>query len=325
MEWVLFVGIFIASLVVIQALFMVIRSRFNPEVSRLRQEIGALSAARAGGGGAGVDIVKKRTLSEIPWLNRVLLDLKVPTVSRLERLLEQADVKQPLGFYFLLSAAFAAGTFSLVFTLSRSVPAAAITGIGAAFLPWLYVGARKARRLKQFEQQLPDALDMIARALKAGHAFNGGLQMVVMEFADPARIEFRKTLDEINFGLSYEDALRNMTERVDCTDLKFFVMSVIIQRQSGGNLAEILEKISSLIRERFKLFGKVKALTGEARISAFILTVMPFAIAAVIFWVNPGYVEVLLQEPVGRVMLLGAAVMMAMGIYVMSKMVAIKV
>ncbi len=141
---------------------------------------------------------------------------------------------------------------------------------------------------------------MIARALKAGHAFNGGLQMVVMEFADPARTEFRKTLDEINFGLSYEDALRNMTERVDCTDLKFFVLSVIIQRQSGGNLAEILEKISGLIRERFKLHGKVMALTGEARISAVILTILPFAIAGAIFILNRPYIEILFQEPVGQ-------------------------
>jgi tight adherence protein B len=323
MEWVLIIGIFIASLVVLQTLFMVIRSRYNPEVARLRQEIGALSATRVGG--AGVDIVKKRTLSDIPWLNSLLLDLRVPTVSRLERLLEQADVRQPLGFYFLLSAAFAAGTFMLIFLVSRSVIFSGIAGIGAALLPWVYLGVRKKRRIKQFEQQLPDALDMIARALKAGHAFNGGLQMVVMEFADPARIEFRKTLDEINFGVSYDDALRNMTERVDCTDLKFFVLSVIIQRQSGGNLAEILEKISGLIRERFKLFGKVRALTGEARISAFILTVLPFAIAAVIFLLNPAYIEVLLREPVGQVMLLAAGVMMLMGIYIMRKMVDIKV
>jgi tight adherence protein B len=323
MEWILFIGIFIASLVILQTLFMVIRSRYNPEVARLRQEIGALSAARIGG--AGVDIVKKRTLSEIPWLNRLLLDLRVPTVSRMERLLEQADVRQPLGFYFLLSAAFAAGAFSLVYIVSRSVIASGIAGSGAAFLPWLYVNFRKRRRIKQFEQQLPDALDMIARALKAGHAFNGGLQMVVMEFTDPARIEFRKTLDEINFGVSYEDALRNMTERVDCTDLKFFVLSVIIQRQSGGNLAEILEKISSLIRERFKLFGKVRALTGEARISAFILTILPFAIAGCIFLLNPAYIEVLLREPVGQMMLLAAGVMMLMGIYIMRKMVDIKV
>jgi|WetSurMetagenome_2_1015567.scaffolds.fasta_scaffold24984_2 tight adherence protein B len=323
MDLILFIGIFIVALVIIQALIMVIRSRFTPEVQRLKQEIDALSGARMGG--LGVDIVKKRTLSEIPWLNELLQNIKVPTIGHLERFREQADVKQPLGFFFLLAAALFAGSFSLVYLTSRSVIAAIIIGLVAAIIPWLYLDFRKKRRVNQFERQLPDALDMIGRALKAGHAFNGGIQMVVMEFADPARTEFRKTLDEINFGLSYEDALRNMTERIDCTDLKFFVLSVIIQRQSGGNLAEILEKISGLIRERFKLFGKVKALTGEARISAVILTILPFVIGGIIFLLNPAYIGILFQEKIGQIMLLGAVVMMIIGIYVMRRMVGIKV
>jgi tight adherence protein B len=323
MDLILFVGIFIVALVTIQALFMMIRSSFTPEVHRLKREIDALSGARMGG--LGVDIVKKRTLSEIPWLNEILLKFKVPTISRMERLLEQADVNQPLGFYVLLSAALFVGSFSLVYLTSRSVLAAILAGLLAVIMPWLYLDYRKKSRLNQFERQLPDALDMIGRALKAGHAFNGGIQMVVMEFADPARTEFRKTLDEINFGLSYEDALRNMTHRVDCTDLKFFVLSVIIQRQSGGNLAEILEKISGLIRERFKLFGKVKALTGEARISAVILTFLPFVIGAIIFILNPAYIGILFQEKVGKIMLIGAVFMMIVGIFVMRRMVGIKV
>jgi len=151
------------------------------------------------------------------------------------------------------------------------------------------------------------------------------MQMVVMEFADPARAEFRKTLDEINFGVSYEDALRNMAERVDCPDLKFFALSVIIQRQSGGNLAEILDKISSLIRERFKLMGKVKALTGEARISAIILSLLPFFMAAAIYILNRGYLEILFREPVGRIMTGLALVLMGLGIVAMKRMIAIKV
>jgi tight adherence protein B len=323
MELILFVGIFIVALVAIQALFMMIRSSFTPEIHRLKREIDALSGTRMGG--LGVDIVKKRTLSEIPWLNEILLKFKVPTISRMERLLEQADVKQPLGFFILLSAALFAGSFSLVYLTSRSFLAAILAGLLAVMMPWLYLDYRKKSRLNQFERQLPDALDMIGRALKAGHAFNGGIQMVVMEFADPARTEFRKTLDEINFGLSYEDALRNMTERIDCTDLKFFVLSVIIQRQSGGNLAEILEKISGLIRERFKLFGKVKALTGEARISAVILTFLPFVIGGLIFMLNPAYIGILFQERVGQFMLIVAVSMMIVGIFVMRRMVGIKV
>ena len=222
---------------------MLLRSgRFNPEVGRLRREIKGLSADRAGAG--GVDIVKKRTLSAIPWLNEALLGLQVPTLSRLERLLVQGDVTQPLGFYLLLSAVLAAASGFSSSCSPATLRSRSCWRCWRPRCPGSTSCVRKKRRLARFEQQLPDALDMIARSLKAGHAFNGGLQMVVMEFADPAKIEFRKTLDEINFGVSYEDALRNMADRVDCPDLKFFALSVIIQRQSGGNLAEILEKIS---------------------------------------------------------------------------------
>jgi tight adherence protein B len=324
MDLILFVAIFIVVLAVTQSLFMLLRSgRFSPEVGRLRKEIKGLSAERAGAG--SVDIVKKRTLSEIPWLNEALLGLRTPTLSRLERLLVQGDVRQPLGFFLLLSAVLAAGVGFLALLLSRNLALSILAGILAALLPWLYVVVGKKRRLARFEQQLPDALDMVARALKAGHAFNGGLQMVAVEFADPARTEFRKTLDEINFGVGYEDALRNMADRVDCPDLKFFALSVIIQRQSGGNLAEILEKISYLIRERFKLHGKVKALTGEARASAIVLSLLPFFMAATIYVLNRPYIEVLFQEPVGRLMVAAAFVMMVIGMFAMKRMISVKV
>ena len=323
MDLVLFVVIFIVVLAVTQSLFMLVRSRFNPEVDRLRKEIKSLSSERAAAG--GVDIVKRRTLSEIPWLNEILLGLHVPTLSRMERLLAQGDIRQPLGFYLLLTAVLAAGTGLICFMLTRGIAESILAAALAAPLPWLYVLIRKKKRMARFEAQLPDALEMIARALKAGHAFNGGLQMITMEFADPARTEFRKTLDEINFGVSYEDALRNLAERVDCPDLKFFALSVIIQRQSGGNLAEILEKIGYLIRERFKLHGKVKALTGEARASALILSLLPFFMTAVLFFINRPYIEILFKDPVGRLMVVVAVVMMALGILAMKRMVSIKV
>jgi tight adherence protein B len=323
MNLILFVVIFIVVLAVIQALFVLLRSRFNPEVGRLRKEIKSLSADHRRPD--RINIVKQRTLSEIPWFNEVLLGFRVSTFSRLERLLAQAGVKQPLGFFLLLSATCAVGAGVLLYLLNRNLPASILLAILAASLPWLWVLTKKRRRLAQFEKQLPDALDMIARALKAGHAFNGGLQMVVMEYSDPVRIEFQKTLDEINFGVGYDEALRNMAERVDCPDLKFFALSVIIQRQSGGNLAEILEKISSLIRERFKLHGKIKALTGEARASAIVLALLPFFMAAVIYFLNQSYLEILFREPAGRVMVIAAVVLMIIGILAMKRMVSIKV
>jgi len=323
MDLILFVTIFIVVLGLTQMLMILFKSRFSPEVGRLRKEISVLAAGGRPAG--GVDIVKKRTLSEIPWFNARLLNVKAPTLNRLERFVVQADVKQPLGFFLLLTAAVAATTGALFFLISRNLLVSVILALLCALIPWGYLAIRKKRRLAQFEQQLPDALDMIARSLRAGHAFTGGMQMVVMEFADPARAEFRKTLDEINFGVSYEDALRSMADRVDCPDLKFFALSVIIQRQSGGNLAEILDKISYLIRERFKLMGKVKALTGEARISAVILSLLPFFMAAAIYFLNRGYLEILFREPAGRIMAGLALVMMALGVVAMKRMISIKV
>jgi tight adherence protein B len=324
MDLILFFFIFIVVLAVTLSLFLLLQSgRFSTEVGRLRKEIKGMSADRAAV--SGVDIVKKRTLSEIPWLNDFLLGLKVPTLSRMERLLAQGEVTQPLGFFLLLSAVLAAVVGVLLLLISQNLPASIGLAVLAGLLPWVYAVIRKKRRLARFEQQLPDALDMVARALKAGHAFNGGLQMVAVEFADPARAEFRKTLDEINFGVGYEDALRNMADRVDCPDLKFFALSVIIQRQSGGNLAEILEKISYLIRERFKLHGKVKALTGEARASAIVLSLLPFFMTVIIYVLNPSYMEILFRETVGRWMVAGALVMMALGMLAMKRMVSVKI
>jgi tight adherence protein B len=168
-------------------------------------------------------------------------------------------------------------------------------------------------------------MDMLARSLKAGHAFTGGLQMVGQEFPDPAGTEFSKTLDEINFGVAYEDALKNLSSRIDSDDLKLFVISVIIQRTSGGNLAEILESIGHLIRERFKLKGHVKTLCAEARLSAYILVGLPFCIGLMIYFVNPTYIVLLFTDPIGHAMLIFAGIMMVLGIITMKNMVQIKV
>ena len=147
--------------------------------------------------------------------------------------------------------------------------------------------------MQRFEEQLPDALELIARSLKAGHAFSSGMKMVTDEFDDPVGTEFAKTLNEINFGVDVTEALKNLAKRVDCPDLNFFVISVILQKETGGNLAEILENIGHLIRERFKFYGRVRTLTAEGRLSAVVLIGLPFVIAFVIFLLNPEYIKIL--------------------------------
>ncbi len=177
----------------------------------------------------------------------------------------------------------------------------------------------------KFERQLPDAIDLIVRALKAGHAFSGGMKMVADEFADPVGTEFEKTMDEINFGVSTADALKNLIKRVDCPDVKFFVISVIIQMETGGNLAEILEKISYLIRERFKLQGRIRVLSAEGKLSAIVLIAIPFLISFYLMLVNPDYLKPLFTDPIGRFMVVLAIAMMIIGVLLIKKLISFRV
>jgi tight adherence protein B len=184
---------------------------------------------------------------------------------------------------------------------------------------------KKNRRMKKFEQQLPNALSLIARALKAGHAFSGGLQMVNQEFEDPIGGEFQKVLSEISFGIGLDEALTNLSERVDCNDLKFFTIAIIIQKETGGNLAEILENIAHLIRERFKFYDRVNTLSAEGRLSAYILIAIPFFFALLLSILNPTFLGILGTDPIGRTLVAIALIMMVIGMFVMKKMVNIKV
>jgi tight adherence protein B len=166
--------------------------------------------------------------------------------------------------------------------------------------------------------------ELISRALKAGHAFTSGMKLAADQFGDPLGPEFEETLDEINFGVSVPDALRNLARRIDCQEIKYFVVAVILQRETGGNLAEIIESLAYLIREKFKLSGKVRALTAEGRLSAVILVLLPFCIVAYLRIVNGAYLELLFNHPMGRMMLTGSGVMMVAGIFVIRRMIQIK-
>jgi tight adherence protein B len=179
--------------------------------------------------------------------------------------------------------------------------------------------------MKKFERQLPDALDLIARSLRAGHAFSTGLGMVGQEFDDPVGPEFRKAQLQVGFGVSVDQALKALVQRVDCPDIRFFAVSVIIQRESGGNMAEILEGISSLIRARFKLRGKIRALAAEGKLSAIILLAIPFFMAFALSIVNPDYLAVLTVDPLGKILVICALLMMMIGVLSVKKMIDIKV
>jgi tight adherence protein B len=184
---------------------------------------------------------------------------------------------------------------------------------------------KKKKRMNKFYEQLPDALELISRALKAGHAFSGGLKLVADEFPDPIGPEFAETIAEINFGVSVPDALKHFANRVDCSELKYFVVSVCIQRETGGNLTEILDTLAYLIRERFKLRGKIRTLSAEGKFSAAVLLILPIFMFIAIYFINPSYMNTLLIEPIGKIMLFCSCVLMVIGAIVMKKMIDIKV
>ena len=313
--------LFVTSVFIIELFVYAYKTVRNPHRKVIQRRLKTLSSSEYANDSH--DITRKRVLSRVPLLNTILLH--TPGVRPLERLLQQANVQSPLGVFILLAAVLALTGYlaGSLLTINRVIPL-----IIAAFLvgiPFLYVIRKKKKRMDKFQKQLPEGLELIARSLRAGHAFTSGMKLAADEFDDPLGPEFTETLDEINFGVSVSDALKNLAGRVDCPDLRYFVVAVILQRETGGNLAEIIESIGYIIRERFKLRGKIRILAAEGKLSAIILVAIPFFVIIVLRFTSPEYINALFFEPAGRIMGAVALVMMVMGIFVMKKMIAIKV
>ncbi len=246
-------------------------------------------------------------------------------LASLDRFLVQTGTQTSVGsFLAMCTALFFAGAFvSLIF----GVPVLFALAIGGLFacLPLQQMLRLKNKRLAQFERLLPEAIDLIGRSMQAGHAFPSAVQMVGEEMPDPIGGEFRATFDEINFGVSSQDAMLNLSTRVPSQDLAFFVIAVLIQRETGGNLTEVLGNISSIIRDRLKLHGRVRVLSAEGRLSAVILTALPFVVAGGFFLLNPTNMSLLWTTQYGLVMIYASIVMMVVGIIWVRNAVQIRV
>jgi len=317
----LFIGIatFVCVVLFIEGGYLVFRTLRSPEEKEIRRRLNRLTSLEYD----NVDIVRKRMLSEVPWLNKKLLKLKWSGSAGL--LLEQAGTRHTLGFFILVSALLAFLGLTAGSWLHLNYVLSILAGACLGCLPIWNILKKKRKRMEKFQGQLPEALDLVARALRAGQALSGALKMVADEMDDPIGDEFDKTLNEINFGVGVPEALKNLANRVDCLDLKFFVIAVVIQRETGGNLAEILENIARIIRERFKLHGRIRILAAEGKLSAIILTGLPFITAFVLFLANPEYIKILIRDSFGRVLAGLALSLMILGIISMKKMIAIKV
>jgi len=313
-------GIFFTMVLVIELCFYAVRHSQPAQRRNVRKRLRTIDAVSWN---PGEDIYRHRALSDIGALDWLLR--KIPGLSGLDRLLEQSDAKYPLGFYLLLSLLLAAfgGMTGVMLNKNPGLPylLAAIMGFG----PYAFLNHKKRARSKQFQSQLPESLDLISRALKAGHAFTSGMQLAAKEFKAPLGKEFQQVVDEVNFGVSMPEALKHLAQRIDSAELRFFVVSVILQRETGGNLAEIITSLASLMRERFKLHGKIRVLSAEGRISALILVVLPFVVMGFLQIRNPDYIGMLFTEPAGRIMSLWGLILMIAGMLVIKKLVTIKV
>lgn len=313
--------VFVAALLLLEALRLLWKQYRSPEAKRLERRLRALSAAHDHS--APTKLVKERALSDIPRLQRVLQ--RAPRAYQLDRVIVQSGLEWTVsGLLLGCAILFAFGVLAAVM-LRQPMALAFALGAVLGLLPWLFLQRKRHLRLALMERQLPEALDLMTRALRAGHAFSSGLQMAGDELAEPIAGELRLVHDEINYGTSLPQALTNLSERVPITDLRYFVVAVLIQRESGGNLTEMLINLSRLIRERLKLHDRVRVLSAEGRMSAWILGLMPFGLAAMLNLLNPEFMSVLWSDPIGITILQWLAALMVIGVLMLRRIVRIRV
>ncbi|MCB1916430.1 MAG: type II secretion system F family protein [Rhodocyclaceae bacterium] len=313
-----FVAVYAAS----EAIYLWWHATRSPEKQRMEKRLRMISAGGTVGSGE-MSVLKRRLTSNGPALDRLIGLL--PRLSRIDRFLVQSGAEWSLPNYLLYTASFASVGFFGSLLSGQPTAVAAMIAVAAGMVPTLYLAHRRGQRLKRFESLLPEALDLIGRSLRAGHALPSALQMAGTEMPDPVGEEFRQTFDEINFGISAQDALQNLARRVPSTDLGFFVIAVLIQRESGGDLSEILSNISGIIRERLKLFGKVRALSAEGRFSGIVLMLLPFATAALLYLIDPEFMSLLWTDSTGIAFMKGGLLFMVIGAVWMSRIVRIRV
>ena len=257
-------------------------------------------------------------------INRVLSGLKLDV--RLKNFIEQAGLRWSSGRTALAMLVLGIGTFDLFWYLLPyfkigAFAAAAVTGVS----PLVYLWRRGARRMSKFEEQFPDALEFVARSMRAGHAFSVSLEMLHQEFVDPLGGEFRRTFDEQNLGLPIDVALQKLGNRVPMLDVRFFVSAVLLQKRTGGNLAEILDKLAGLIRERFKLRRQIRTISAQGRISGLVLCLIPIVVGSIMMFVNPEHMRFFVDDPSGTWMAGLALGFQVLGFIVIRKIVNIEV
>lgn len=315
--------VFLFGLFLVLGAYLLATHGTDSKRARLQQRLAEALLHSAHTDDIEVVLARNELISEIPWLNRSLVRLQAAL--QLKRMLDQADLHITPSRLVMFS-----GMAGLLAALAASVVSISIilmfvAGVAAAAIPFLHVWWSRKRRFDRFLEHLPDALELMSRALSAGHAFSEAMHMVSAEMPEPIATEFRKTYEEQNLGLSLKLALENLTQRIPLLDLHMCVTAVLIQRETGGNLSEILEKVAYTIRERFRIMGDLKTLTTSSRMSAWLLCGLPIFVTFVITALNPEYMTVLWKDQRGHYLIATALFLQVTGMLIVRKILRIKI
>ena len=268
-------------------------------------------------------LFRESKISEITWLEPVVQAL--PQISDLRLLLEQANIGWSAGTFLALTVGMAFSVGASIYVLTGNFIYFLLAGVVGAFGPLQYIKRKKRRRVEAFEEGFPEAIDLLARSIRAGHAFATGLKVVAEEAQEPVRSEFRHVFEEQKFGLPLEESLLGLGDRIDLVDIRIFVTAILVQRDVGGNLAEILDKISYTIRERFMIRRQIRVYTAQGRMTGYLLAALPLIMGFLIWMLNSEYMSILFSEPIGRLMIAAAVVLQIIGFFVISRIVDIEI
>lgn len=293
----------------------------RPEATEKAQLSGRLKTFKVKSANISIEAAPDR-LSAIPFLD-VLVNTRTGVLAPIERLVIESGLKITVGTLLLMMLFGGAVGFGLGFWTGRLAVAAVLMLIFGS-IPYIWVKVKRNKRLQTFEEQFPEAVELIARALRAGHAFTTGLGMAADEIKPPVGSEFKRVYDEQNFGMSLVTALRGMALRVPVLDARFFVTAVLTQRESGGNLSEVLDNLANVMRERFKVKRQIRVISAHGRISAWVLSGLAPGLAGVLFLLSPDFMRILWEDPMGLNLVMAAVVLQIIGTIIISRMVKIE-
>jgi tight adherence protein B len=328
MAIVMLILVFVAVALIVFAAGMVWDQR-RAQARLLRERLASVQKAAEREPNEELALLRDEMLSQIPALDNLLR--RSERMTNFQNFLDQANLKVRAGnlLMYSLVSAIVMGAVGLV--LAGSLPpnqASLFAIVGAvlgAIIPFSYASYRRTKRFQKFEELFPDAIDTLARAVRAGHAFTTALELIATEIADPVAAEFRMLFEEQKFGLPVRDALLNLTDRMPLVDVKFFVTAVMLQRETGGNLAEILDNLSYVIRERFKIMRQVRVYTAQGRLTMLLLMGLPPVIVLIMLTTSPAFIRPLFADPIGHTLIVSGIVLQTLGYFVIRNIIRIQV